>query len=68
MGKIQGVPKLLEYLEQRSCPMTEEQIQQLLSKRTIPHARPYGDMILFDTNHIEWWIEEQRKTDKLVTD
>ena len=68
MGKIQGIPKLLEYLEQRSYPMTEEQIQQLLSERTIPHARPYGDMILFDENHIEWWIEEQRKTDKLVTD
>ncbi|MDE0583454.1 hypothetical protein ON064_10455 [Planococcus sp. A6] len=68
MGKIQGIPKLLEYLEQRSCPMTEEQIQQLLSERTIPHARPYGDMILFDENHIEWWIEEQRKTDKSVTD
>ncbi|MDN5709197.1 MAG: hypothetical protein L0G95_07140 [Planococcus sp. (in: firmicutes)] len=68
MGKIQGIPKLLEYLEQRSYPMTEEQIQQLLSKRTIPHARPYGDMILFDENHIEWWIEEQRKTDKSVMD
>ena len=68
MGKIQGIPKLLEYLEQRSYPMTEEQIQQLLSERTIPHARPYGDMILFDENHIEWWIEEQRKTDKSVTD
>ncbi|MBU9672522.1 hypothetical protein KQ939_11330 [Planococcus sp. CP5-4] len=68
MGKIQGIPKLLEYLEQKRHPMTEEQIEQLLSQRTIPHARPYGDMILFDENHIDWWIEEQRKTDKSVMD
>jgi len=68
MGKIQGIPKLLEYLEHKSYPMTEDQIMKLLSERTIPHARPYGDMILFDESYIDWWIAEQRKTDELVMD
>ncbi|MGM0898460.1 MAG: hypothetical protein ACQEV0_11205 [Bacillota bacterium] len=68
MGKIQGIPKLLEYLEHRSYPMTEEQVMIFLSERKIPHTRPYGDMILFDEAYIDWWIEEQRKADELVTD
>lgn len=68
MGKIQGIPRLLDYLEQRRYPMTEEQIQILLSKRKIPHAKPYGDMILFDEGHIDWWIEAQRKTDAELMD
>ncbi len=68
MGKIQGLTKLLDYLEYKNYPMTEEKIKKLLSERSIPHSRPYGDLILFDQGHIDWWIDTQRKMDGFTTD
>ncbi|MDN7225903.1 hypothetical protein QWY22_12365 [Planococcus liqunii] len=61
MKKIQGIKNLLEYLETVGYPMTEERVQHFMAQRKIPHSQAYGDMIFFDSNHIDWWIAEQRK-------
>ncbi|WP_203332694.1 hypothetical protein [Planococcus beigongshangi] len=61
MGKIQGVENLLVYLESVGYPLTEQQIDEFLRARTIPHSKPYGGIIVFDSNHIEWWMDLRRK-------
>ncbi|UJF25734.1 hypothetical protein [Planococcus sp. 107-1] len=61
MKKIQGIENLLTYLDSKECPMTEEQIRNLITQRTIPHSQPFGDMLIFDKGHIDWWVTEQRK-------
>lgn len=61
MGKIQGVENLLVYLESVGYPLTEQQINEFLQARTIPHSKPYGEIIVFDSTHIEWWMDMHRK-------
>ncbi|CEG22525.1 hypothetical protein BN1080_01454 [Planococcus massiliensis] len=60
MKKIQGIENLLIYLNSKECPMTEAQIRNLITLRTIPHSQPFGDMLIFDKDHIDWWVTEQR--------
>lgn len=61
MTKIQGIENLLEYLNSIGFPMTEESIRNLLTQRKLPHSQPYGDIFLFDKDHIDWWVAEERK-------
>lgn len=61
LTKIQGVKDLLKYLESAGCPMTEEQINEGIAKRQIPHSQSYANTIFFDLRHIDWWISEQQK-------
>ncbi|MFD1030927.1 hypothetical protein [Metaplanococcus flavidus] len=63
MAKIQGIENLLIYLESVGYPLSEQQINEFLSAKKIPHSKPYGNMIVFDRSHIEWWVKMQRKTD-----
>lgn len=66
MGKIQGIDNLRHYLETVGYPLSEEQINVFLLARKIPHSKPYGNVIVFDCAHIQWWVEMQRKTDSLT--
>ncbi|WP_422123473.1 hypothetical protein DHX103_01280 [Planococcus sp. X10-3] len=66
MEKIQGIDNLLIYLDSVDYPLSEQQINEFLSAKKIPHSKPYGSMIIFDRSHIEWWVELQRKTDLLL--
>lgn len=66
MAKIQGIENLLVHLESLGYPLTEQQIQNFLTEKKIPHSKPYGDLIVFDCSHIEWWVKMQRKTDLLL--
>lgn len=61
MKKIQGIENLLKYLDSVDFPMTEERIRNFLNQRNIPHSQPYGDIFIFDEDHIDWWVAEQRK-------
>ena len=65
MGKIHGIENLLVYLNSVGYPLSEQQVNEFLLARKIPHSKPYGSMIVFDCAHIEWWVEMQRKTDSL---
>lgn len=66
MGKIQGIEKLRKYLESVGYPLTEEKVNELMASRKIPHSKSYGKTIIFDLSHIDWWVEEQRKTERIT--
>lgn len=66
MKKIQGIKKLLVYLESVGYPLTEEQVNELLANREIPHSNLYGKILMFELSHIDWWIAEQRKTNSSI--
>lgn len=65
MAKIQGVENLLVYLNSVGYPLSEQQVNEFLLARKIPHSKPFGKLIVFDRSHIEWWVSMQRKTDSL---
>ena len=66
MGKIQGISSLMKYLDSVEFSLTEEEVENFLIQRKIPHTKSFGNMVIFDLVHIDWWISEQRKfeTDK----
>lgn len=66
MTKILGLKNLLSYLETVDYPMTEQRIEELMAQRTIPHSRTFNDMVSFDIEHIDWWVNEQRKNELLT--
>lgn len=61
LRKIQGLPKLVTYLESVDYPLAEDEITDLMLRRKIPHRKAYQDVIIFNLEHIDWWIAEQRK-------
>lgn len=66
MAKIQGIENLLVYLDSVGYPLSEQQINEFLLARKIPHSKPHGSVIVFDRDHIQWWVSMQRKTDSLL--
>lgn len=60
MRKVSGVKSLIDYLNKVNYPMTEEKIIDLLSSKALPHQRLVNNMIIFNLDHIDWWINEQR--------
>lgn len=63
MTKIQGVKELQKYLKSVGYPRTEEQINESIEKRQIPHSQSYANTIFFDVEHIDWWISQQQKVE-----
>ncbi|MGG3450494.1 hypothetical protein ABER98_11515 [Domibacillus aminovorans] len=60
MRSIQGINQLISYLDSVNFPLTEEKIHDLILKREIPHRRPINSLVIFDLDHIDWWINENR--------
>lgn len=52
----------MQYMESKDFPLTEQQIKDYMAQRTFPHTNSFNDMVFFDTEHIDWWIAEQRKS------
>jgi hypothetical protein len=61
MRKVQGVKRLIAYFDSVNYPMTEESLIILMTQREIPHTSPLSNILIFDLNHIDWWIKEQNK-------
>lgn len=61
MRKVHGIKNLIEYLESVNFPLNEEDVNELILKREIPHNNPFGNIIIFDLNNIDWWIDGKRK-------
>ncbi|MFC6038451.1 hypothetical protein ACFPYN_03180 [Paenisporosarcina macmurdoensis] len=59
MRKVQGVKRLIAYFDSVNYPMTEENLIILMTQREIPHTSPLSNILIFDLNHIDWWIKEQ---------
>ncbi|PPA71175.1 hypothetical protein [Jeotgalibacillus proteolyticus] len=60
MKRIYGIKNLMVYLDSINHPLSEEMIITLISKKTLPHRRPVKDMYLFDTDHIDWWVQKEK--------
>ena len=61
MRKVQGVKRLIAYFDSVNYPMTEEDLNDLMTQKEIPHTSPISTILIFDLNHIDWWIKEQNK-------
>jgi hypothetical protein len=57
MRKIQGVKSLMAYFDSVNYPMTEENLIDLLARKELPHISPISSILIFDLNHIDWWIK-----------
>ncbi|MEK4029152.1 MULTISPECIES: hypothetical protein [Bacillaceae] len=60
MRKVYGIENLIAYLSSVNFPITEDKINDLILKRELPHLRPFGSILMFDLDHIDWWINQQR--------
>ncbi|MCZ8535707.1 hypothetical protein M9R32_00720 [Paenisporosarcina quisquiliarum] len=61
MRKVQGVKSLMAYFDSVNYPMTEENLIDLMARKELPHISPISTILIFDLNHIDWWIKEQSK-------
>jgi len=57
--KVYGIPKLIVYLTEIGYPLTEEEILSLMKKKTIPHLKPFQNMVAFNLDHIDGWVSER---------
>ncbi|QUG42300.1 hypothetical protein KD050_03130 [Psychrobacillus sp. INOP01] len=64
MRRSYGVKKLSSYLDTVGYPLTEEEINDLIINKEIPHLRPMKDMIVFNLDHIDWWINQKQISPK----
>jgi hypothetical protein len=60
MRKIQGINNLIPYLDSISFPLTREEIQDLIAQKKLPHKKPVSGIFIFDLDHIDWWVNENR--------
>lgn len=64
MRRAYGVKKLSLYLDTVGYPLTEEEIIDLITKKEIPHLKPMSNMIVFNLDHVDWWISNTQTTPK----
>ena len=60
MRRAYGVKKLSLYLDTVGYPLTEKEIVDLITKKEIPHLKPMANMIVFNLDHIDWWISHNQ--------
>ncbi|MFT8320139.1 MAG: hypothetical protein ABF649_04470 [Bacillus sp. (in: firmicutes)] len=60
MRKVNGIKNLLIYLDSLGYAITKEEVMLLMKKREIPHQKPMRHLVIFDLDHIDWWVKEQR--------
>jgi len=60
MRKIHGIKGLINYLASMNYPLKEADIHDLIVKREIPHSKLMSNILIFDLNHIDWWIKHNR--------
>lgn len=59
MRKVIGVNNLIDYLISVNYPLNEVEINELLEKKQLPHLRPMRDIIVFNLDYIDSWIQER---------
>ncbi|MBN8203656.1 MULTISPECIES: hypothetical protein [Bacillaceae] len=62
MRKVYRIEELLAYLASIGYPLTEEKIHHLIQNKDIPHLRPYGNLYVFNLDHIDWWVGQRRES------
>jgi len=60
MRKAYGVQNLIVYLASIEYPLTEAEIHDLILNKDIPHLRPFNNLLVFNLDHIDWWVNQKR--------
>ncbi len=60
MRRVQGIQKLISYLESVNYPVAEKDIYDLTTNKKLPHKKVGLDIIIFDLDQIDWWIEQDQ--------
>lgn len=60
MRKIHGIKDLTDYLASMNYPLKEADIHDLILKKVIPHSRLMSNIVIFDLDNIDWWINQNR--------
>ncbi|WP_342603971.1 hypothetical protein [Peribacillus sp. FSL E2-0159] len=60
MRKAYGIKGLIIYLESVNYPITEEEINDLILNKKIPHLRPIDNFQIFNLDHIDGWLSDQQ--------
>ena len=50
------------YLESVNYPITEEEIDDLILNKKIPHLRPIDNLLIFNLDHIDGWLSGKQST------
>ena len=58
--KVQGIPNLISYFNSVDYQVTEEVIIYLIECKELPHLKPFRNVIIFNLDHIDWWISQQK--------
>jgi excisionase family DNA binding protein len=57
MSKLIGVQAATEYLKTTPLKLSKSTVYRLVRMNRIPHTRPTPQIILFDTDRIDAWID-----------
>lgn len=60
LRKVTGIKNLISYLESVQYPISDEKINELIKNNAIPHLRRLNTLFIFNLDHIDSWIIEQR--------
>lgn len=60
MRKAYDIKSLMIYLESVNYPITEEEINDLILNKKIPHLRPIDNLLIFNLDHIDGWLSDQQ--------
>lgn len=60
LRKVSGIKSLMMYLDSMQTVLTEQEINKLMEKKEIPHFKPVNNTVIFDLDHIDWWLEKKK--------
>ncbi|MGG0249233.1 hypothetical protein ABEY24_12890 [Peribacillus frigoritolerans] len=60
MRKAYGIKSLMIYLESVNYPIKEEEINDLILNKKIPHLRPIDNLLIFNLDHIDGCLSDQQ--------
>ncbi|WP_445487426.1 hypothetical protein [Niallia sp. 03133] len=61
MRKVSGIKNLIIYLHSLDFSITEDEINRLIEEKAIPHQKLIRSILIFDLDHIDWWVKEYRE-------
>ncbi|WP_408634150.1 hypothetical protein [Planococcus lenghuensis] len=57
---MHGVKPLISYLASQNRSYSEAEIHELIAKKVLPHSNPMSNVLVFDLDHIDWWIDQMQ--------
>ncbi|MFT8710438.1 MAG: helix-turn-helix domain-containing protein [Sporolactobacillus sp.] len=61
MRKVRGAKALSQYFSDQNIPMSERTIYNLMRQQTIPFRRISGQILIFDLDDIDAWLNGDKE-------